>query len=101
MALTTARYFTPSGHSIQAQGVVPDIEVLQDVPDELKARFDMKGEASMRGHLSAEGAEQSGSQSYVPPAEKDDKALGAAYNLLRGVTVNAGVPSSPKTAVPN
>jgi carboxyl-terminal processing protease len=53
----------------------------------------------MRGHLSAEGAEQTGSQSYVPPAEKDDKALGAAYNLLRGVTVNAGVPS--KTAVPN
>src|SRR6202795_2207928 len=101
LALTTARYFTPSGHSIQAQGVVPDIEVLQDVPDELKARFDVKGEASMRGHLSAEGAEQSGSQSYVPPAEKDDKALGAAYNLLRGVTVNAGVPSSPKTAVPN
>src|SRR6266851_1154835 len=101
LALTTARYFTPSGHSIQAQGVAPDIEVLQDVPDELKARSEMKGEASMRGHLSAEGAEQSGSQSYVPPAEKDDKALGAAYNLLRGVTVNAGVPSSPKTAVPN
>src|ERR1700692_1847310 len=101
LALTTARYFTPSGHSIQAQGVVPDIEVLQDVPDELKARFDMKGEASMRGHLSAEGAEQTGSQSYVPPAEKDDKALGAAYNLLRGVTVNANVPSSPKAAVPN
>ncbi len=99
LALTTARYFTPSGHSIQAQGVAPDIEVLQDVPDELKARPELKGEASMRGHLSAEGAEQSGSQSYVPPAEKDDKALGAAYNLLRGVTVNAGVPS--KTAVPN
>ena len=101
LALTTARYFTPSGHSIQAQGITPDIEVLQDVPDELKARFEIKGEASMRGHLSAEGAEQSGSQSYVPPAEKDDKALAAAYKLLRGVTVNAGVPSSPKAAVPN
>jgi carboxyl-terminal processing protease len=101
LALTTARYFTPSGHSIQALGITPDIQVLQDVPDELKARSEIKGEASMRGHLSAEGAEQSGSQSYVPPAEKDDKALAAAYNLLRGVTVNAGVPSSPKTAVPN
>src|ERR1700681_4492572 len=98
LALTTARYFTPSGHSIQALGVTPDIEVLQDVPDELKARSEIKGEASMRGHLSAEGAEQTGSQSYVPPNEKDDKALGAAYNLLRGVTVNAEVPS-PKTAV--
>ncbi len=101
LALTTARYFTPSGRSIQAKGVSPDIEVLQDVPDELKGRSEIKGEASMRGHLSAEGAEQTGSQSYVPPAEKDDKALGAAYNLLRGVTVNAGVPSSPKAAVPN
>ena len=102
MALTTARYFTPSGHSIQALGVTPDIEVLQDVPDELKGRTDTKGEASMRGHLSAEGAEQTGSQAYVPPDEKNDKALAAAYNTLRGVTVNAaGVPASPKAAVPN
>jgi carboxyl-terminal processing protease len=98
LALTTARYFTPSGHSIQAQGISPDIEVLQTVPDELKGRFELKGEASMRGHLSAEGAEQTGSQSYVPPAEKDDKALGAAYNLLRGISVNADVQSSSKTA---
>jgi carboxyl-terminal processing protease len=101
LALTTARYFTPSGHSIQAQGITPDIEVMQDVPDELKGRADLKGEASMRGHLAAEGAEQGGSQAYVPPAEKDDKALGAAYNLLRGITVNADVPSSRKTAIPN
>ena len=100
LALTTARYFTPSGRSIQAMGITPDIQVLQDVPDEVKARSEIKGEASMRGHLSAEGAEQTGSQSYVPPNEKDDKALGAAYNLLRGVTVKAEVPS-PKTAVAN
>ena len=71
------------------------------MPDELKARSETKGEASMRGHLSAEGAEQTGSQAYVPPEQKDDKALAAAFNLLRGVTVNANVPSSPKTAVPN
>jgi carboxyl-terminal processing protease len=101
LALTTARYFTPSGHSIQALGVKPDIEVLQEVPDELKGRPELKGEASMRGHLSAEGAEQTGSQSYVPPDEKNDKALGAAYNLLRGVTVNADVRPSPKATVPN
>jgi len=36
----------------------------------------------MRGHLAAEGAEQTGSQSYVPPAEKDDKALVAAFKQL-------------------
>ena len=37
LRLTTARYFTPSGRSIQAKGISPDIEVLQDVPEELKA----------------------------------------------------------------
>ena len=99
LALTTARYYTPSGRSIQAQGIAPDIEVKQDVPDDLKDRTDIKGEASMRGHLSADGAEQTGSQSYVPPEEKDDKALTAAFNVLRGVTVNADVRA--KTAVPN
>src|SRR6202021_1938525 len=84
MALTTARYFTPSGHSIQAKGITPDIEVLQDVPDELKSRSEIKGEASMRGHLSAEGAEKTGSQSYVPPAEKDDRAPAPSPKLWRG-----------------
>ena len=44
LRLTTARYYTPSGKSIQAKGITPDIEVLQDVPDELKARTDTKGE---------------------------------------------------------
>src|SRR4029077_12943200 len=101
LALTTARYFTPSGHSIQAQGVTPDVEVLQDVPDELKARTELRGEASMRGHLAADGAEQTGSQSYVPPSEKDDKALNAAFNQLRGVTVNANAPPAAKRPIPN
>jgi carboxyl-terminal processing protease len=59
--------------------------VLQDVPDELKTRTEMKGEASMRGHLAADGAERGGSQSYVPPSEKDDKALNAAFNLRAGL----------------
>ena len=70
------------------------------MPDELKGRVDTKGEASMRGHLSAEGAEQTGSQAYVPPDEKNDKALAAAYDFLRGVTVKAektDAPSTPKT----
>jgi carboxyl-terminal processing protease len=101
LALTTARYFTPSGRSIQATGITPDIEILQEVPDELKALSETKSEATMRGHLSAEGAEQTGSQSYVPAADKDDKALSAAYNLLRGITVNADAPPSPKSTIPN
>ena len=78
LRLTTARYYTPSGKSIQAKGIVPDIEVLQDVPDELKSRTDTKGEASLRGHLKNDGDEKTGSQSYVPPDAKDDKALKTA-----------------------
>src|SRR6266566_6516754 len=97
LALTTARYFTPSGRSIQAKGITPDIEVLQDVPDAMKANSEINGEASIPGHLIAEGAEQAGSQAYVPPLEKDDKALGVAYHLLRGITVNADAPLSAKT----
>jgi carboxyl-terminal processing protease len=94
LRLTTARYYTPSGKSIQAKGIVPDIEVLQDVPDELKARTDTKGEASLRGHLKNDGDEKTGSQSYVPPDPKNDKALKMADDLLHGVKVNASAPAA-------
>src|SRR5262245_21429762 len=52
--LTTARYYTPSGRSIQAKGIVPDVEVNQDIPDDLKqasSASQPRGEASLRGHL--------------------------------------------------
>jgi carboxyl-terminal processing protease len=101
LRLTTARYYTPSGKSIQAKGIIPDIEVLQDVPDEVKGRTETKGESSLRGHLKADGEEQGGSQSYVPPEAKDDKALKAAIDLLRGVATNSAFPPNPKAGVPN
>jgi carboxyl-terminal processing protease len=105
LRLTTARYYTPSGRSIQAKGIVPDIEVLQEVPEEVKAKIsgEIKGESSLKGHLKAqEGEEQGGSQSYVPTEAKDDKALNAAYDLLRGTMVNSAFPPSGKSAsVPN
>jgi carboxyl-terminal processing protease len=101
LRLTTARYFTPSGRSIQAKGIAPDIEILQEVPEDLKARTDTKGEASLRGHLKAEGNEESGSQSYVPPDEKDDRALKEALDLLRGTITDAAFPPNAKAGVPN
>ncbi len=104
LRLTTARYFTPSGRSIQAKGITPDIEVLQDLPDDVKAKSDTstKGEASLRGHLKGDaGKEQTGSQSYIPPDEKNDKALQMAQELLRGTQVNSAFPPSGKAPVPN
>jgi carboxyl-terminal processing protease len=100
LRLTTARYFTPSGRSIQAKGIEPDIRVLQEIPDDLKSRTDVEGEASLRGHLKAEGAEESGSQSYVPSDEKDDRALNEALDLLRGRIRDAAFPPNPKAVVP-
>src|SRR5262245_1359717 len=95
LRLTTARYFTPSGRSIQAKGITPDIEVLQDVPEELKARTDTRGESSLPGHLKGEGQEETGSQSYIPPDPKNDKALNMALDLMRGIKVNAAFPPTP------
>ena len=51
LRLTTARYYTPSGRSIQAKGITPDIQVLEDVPADLKGKEDNMGEASLKGHL--------------------------------------------------
>ena len=65
LRLTTARYYTPSGRSIQARGIEPDVEVPQDAPDQ------------------PTNNEQGGSQSYVPHDPKDDKALQRAIELLR------------------
>ena len=104
LRLTTARYFTPSGRSIQAKGIVPDIEVLQDVPADIMAKTDTstKGEASLRGHLKGDaGKEQTGSQAYIPPDPKNDKALIMADELLRGTQVNSAFPPNPKAPVPN
>src|ERR1700722_16001667 len=104
LRLTTARYYTPSGRSIQALGITPDIEVLQDVPDDVKktaASTEIKGESSLPGHLKGEGEEKSGSQSYVPTNQKDDKALQMALQLLRGIKSNAAFPANPNGPVPN
>jgi carboxyl-terminal processing protease len=102
--LTTARYYTPSGKSIQAKGIDPDIQIVQELPPELKDKVtDTKGEASLKGHLTNEGGgdEGTGSQAYVPPEAKDDKQLQEAIGLLDGKQKNAAFPPNPATAVPN
>lgn len=79
--LTTVRYFTPTGGYIQAKGIDPDIEVVQDEPEGTKSKA--TGEATLARHLPGQGSEQGGSQSYVPAAPTDDKALQRAFAELR------------------
>jgi len=85
LRLTTARYYTPSGRSIQAKGIDPDIQVLPDVPDEFKGKDETKGEAALKGHLKNGDNEQGGSSAYVPLDPKQDKQLNYALDLLRGL----------------
>lgn len=98
LRLTTARYYTPSGRSIQAKGIEPDIQILQDVPDELKGKDDTKGEASLKGHLKNGDEEKTGSQAYVPPDPKNDKQLKAALEMLRGTYTKAQASDVGKTS---
>ncbi len=103
LKLTTARYFTPSGRSIQAQGITPDIELVQDLPDDLKGKVETRGESSLRGHLknAEEKDEKKGSPAYVPQDPKDDKQLNMALELMRGVQKNAAYPPNTKASIPN
>ena len=78
--LTTARYFTPNGRSIQAKGIVPDIVVPED-PNNTTADSGVGiREADLEHHLSN------------PTDHSDDKALKAAADLLHGVKVTASAP---------
>jgi len=84
LKLTTARYYTPSGRSIQAKGIEPDIKVAENIPDDLKGKVDSRGEASLAGHLKNGDDEKTGSEAYVPPDPKLDTQLIAAVDLLHG-----------------
>jgi carboxyl-terminal processing protease len=108
LRLTTARYFTPSGRSIQAKGIDPDVVVTEDLPPDLAkaaAAATPIGEASLKRHLPSVGTtgakEESGSSVYVPPEPKDDKQLNYALDLIRGLQVNAAFPPNANKAVPN
>ena len=93
LRLTTARYYTPSGRSIQAKGIDPLIVVEEELPEELKKKQEVlgtRGEANLRGHLKNEATEsseeeKSGSSSYVPEDKEKDTQLNYGLDLLRGI----------------
>jgi carboxyl-terminal processing protease len=98
MRLTTSRYFTPDNRSIQALGITPDIEIFQDVPDELKGKDEIVGEAALPGHINAEEEEENtvGSSVYVPGDKTKDTQRNYAIKLILGEEKNAAFPPSLK-----
>ena len=88
--LTTARYFTPSGVSIQAKGISPDIEVALARIEKLEGgpvrEEDLRGALdSQKGGAEAE-ADDSGPAQPEDPIEIDYQ-LARAVDLLRGLSV--------------
>jgi carboxyl-terminal processing protease len=92
--LTTQRYYTPSGRSIQAKGIDADIVIEQPLPPELQGKnVSTEGEANLKGHLNNEGGgdEGGGSSAYVPEDKTKDTQIKAAIDLLHGVKVVTNV----------
>ncbi|WP_426150549.1 S41 family peptidase [Pseudomonas sp. DC3000-4b1] len=94
LKLTTALYFTPNGRSIQAQGIVPDVEVRRAKITREQDSESFK-EADLQGHL---GNGNGGADRPTPssPADRkarpqdDDFQLSQALNLLKGLKVTRG-----------
>jgi carboxyl-terminal processing protease len=99
LRLTTARYYTPSGHSIQATGIVPDVQVAQG--DESNTpKIERPSEAELPGHLAVENPNAKKNGPVIkPPAGKkfDDFQLAYAIDLLHGkaATIARGPDAKP------
>lgn len=104
--LTTARYYTPSGRSIQAEGIIPDITLANiSLTEKEKKSFNQIKEADLKGHLeqtnqkaAAHGQKKQSSSSEKSnkdtksPTEDDvekntDYGLHEALNLLKGINI--------------
>ncbi|MGM0953900.1 MAG: S41 family peptidase [Pseudomonadota bacterium] len=89
--MTTARYFTPDGRSIQASGIKPDIEVKPAELTELESRARFS-EASLSGHLEGENEEKAReerkrAENEEASPEDRDYQLRSALNLLKGLHI--------------
>lgn len=87
--ITTARYFTPSGNSIQAKGITPDVEIPRA---ELKELPKITGwaESDLDGALSAEEGKKAKETQLPKPEEKkstDDEAEKKDYQLDRALDI--------------
>ncbi len=90
--LTTARYYTPSGRSIQAKGITPDIEVPFVPPaqnEEEKDVFHFIKEKDLEGHLKGDGEDTGKKESHVKKSVENDveKMLKKDNQLREGLRI--------------
>jgi carboxyl-terminal processing protease len=75
LRLTTARYYTPSGRSIQLSGIIPDILMEYMPPDEEKERKQIrfKREKDLKGHMPNESIKKEETQKESEPKEREKR----------------------------
>jgi len=108
MRLTTARYYTPSGRSIQSVGITPDISVPQSKVESLEPQTQRR-ERDLRGALDQENGDQADkntapktdkklpeSDPETPPAPADYQ-LGRALDLIRGINLYQDMTTAPQS----
>jgi carboxyl-terminal processing protease len=105
--LTTARYFTPKGRSIQAKGIEPDIVVEEGMVNTAARALELR-EADLSNHLSNPNGDEAPAGDKLPaksikpkegdaapanknepmePGSKDDFQFNQAMNLLKGLQI--------------
>jgi len=91
LRLTTARYFTPSGRSIQARGISPDIFVSQLKLQHLDKTVPALREEDLENHFQPLTEQQREQNKNMPEGsvakEKEDTQLQRAIDLLKGVNI--------------
>jgi carboxyl-terminal processing protease len=97
LRLTTARYYTPSGRSIQAVGIAPDVAVsnLTAAEQAQQEHAAVRSEASLAGHLDAEGAQRKNNLPAIRPEEGkkyNDFQLVYALDRMDGKLGATGMP---------
>ena len=103
MRLTTARYYTPSGVSIQAKGITPDIEValarIEKLDDGITREEDLKGALDNGEKMDKDKEKLDAEDKSVKPSKTDqskvDYQLARALDLIRGVSIFNNEASRP------
>ena len=90
MRLTTARYYTPSGVSIQAKGIEPDIKVEAGITELKKEKKDNRREENLRGALDKKDNKTKAKENEKPkisPVEKllQDNQISRGVDLIKGI----------------
>jgi len=83
LRLTTALYYSPSGHTIQAEGVHPDIVIQPENEDAGQRESDLPGALPGEREEEADGNPRISEKTCPEEGERKDRVLGCAYSFLR------------------